>query len=129
MTKFIQPGTVRLALDVSNQEITIRFMLYLAIFTGLGFILLAFPGSGAEPNNETRTVHLVSRIVGKEFISETIRIGDPNEDGAPDILFVQNIHGPRIITCLAVPYQGRHWHYGAGLRLNESCHLRDKCRP
>jgi len=47
-----------------------------------------------------KTVHLVSRIVGKDFLSETVRIGDLNGDGAPDVLFVQNLYGPRIITCL-----------------------------
>jgi len=46
------------------------------------------------------TTHLVSRIVGKEFLSETVRIGDLNGDGAPDVLFVQDLYGPRIITCL-----------------------------
>lgn len=48
----------------------------------------------------TRTVHLVSRIIGREFLSETLRIGDLNGDGAPDLLFVQDLYGPRIITCL-----------------------------
>jgi hypothetical protein len=47
-----------------------------------------------------KTTHLVSRIVGREFLSETLRIGDLNGDGAPDLLFVQNLYGPRIITCL-----------------------------
>jgi hypothetical protein len=56
--------------------------------------------SEAAPTNETQTVHLVSRIVRKEFLSETTRLGDLNGDGAPDILFVQNLYGPRIITCL-----------------------------
>jgi hypothetical protein len=67
---------------------------------GLVFMMLTLTGIRATPTNETRTVHLVSRIVGKEFLSETIRIGDLNGDGAPDILFVQNLYGPRIITCL-----------------------------
>src|SRR5512139_3528167 len=47
-----------------------------------------------------QTVHLVSRIVGKEFLSETVRIGDLNGDGAPEVLFVQNLYVPRIITSL-----------------------------
>ncbi|HEY5911762.1 MAG TPA: hypothetical protein VJA21_14265 [Verrucomicrobiae bacterium] len=71
-----------------------------AKFIGLVVTMLALPESRAVPANETRTVHLVSRIVGKEFLSETIRIGDLNGDGAPDVLFVQNLYGPRIITCL-----------------------------
>lgn len=63
-------------------------------------LLVAATRSQAAPTNETRTVHLVSRIGGKEFLSETIRIGDLNGDGAPDSLFVQNLYGPRIITSL-----------------------------
>jgi hypothetical protein len=66
----------------------------------LGFILLTLTGSQAAATNETSKVHLVSRTVGKDFLSETIRIGDLDGDGAPDILFVQNLYGPRIITCL-----------------------------
>ena len=54
----------------------------------------------AAPTNQIQTVHLVSRIIGKDFLSETIRIGDLNGDGAPDILFVQDLYGPRLITCL-----------------------------
>ncbi len=50
--------------------------------------------------DQTNHTHLVSRIVGKDFLSETIRIGDLNGDGAPDVLFVQDLYGPRIITCL-----------------------------
>ncbi len=64
------------------------------------FILTAFNQTGAAPAVQFGNVHLASRIVGKEFLSETIRIGDLNGDGAPDILFVQNLYGPRIITCL-----------------------------
>jgi hypothetical protein len=66
---------------------------------GLGLMLWVLTGQGV-PADESRTVHLVSRIVGQNFLSETIRIGDLNGDGAPDILFVQNLYGPRIITCL-----------------------------
>jgi hypothetical protein len=54
----------------------------------------------AAAPDKTRNIHLVSRIVGREFLSETVRIGDLNRDGAPDVLFVQNLYGPRIITCL-----------------------------
>jgi hypothetical protein len=66
-------------------------------------LLAAFPAviraqaGQAEPS---RTAHLVSRIVGTDFLSETVRIGDLNGDGAPDLLFVQDLYGPRIITCL-----------------------------
>jgi hypothetical protein len=60
-------------------------------------VMLEVQAAGA---NATGTVHLVSRLVGKEFLSETIRIGDLNGDGAPDFLFVQDLYGPRQITCL-----------------------------
>ena len=46
------------------------------------------------------SVHLVSAIEGRGFESETVRIGDLNGDGAPDLLFVQNTYGPRNIQCL-----------------------------
>ena len=66
------------------------------------FVLMAavFTRGQAAQTNETKTIHLVSRIVGKDFLSETVRIGDLDGDGAPDILFVQDLYGPRIITCL-----------------------------
>jgi len=54
----------------------------------------------------TGQVHLVSRLVGREVLSQTVRIGDLNGDGTPDILFVQELYGPRIITC---PTDGRHF--------------------
>src|SRR5512136_1105767 len=54
----------------------------------------------ATSTNQAKTVHMVSRIVAKDFLSEIIRIGDLNGDGAPDILFVQDLYGPRQITCL-----------------------------
>jgi len=62
--------------------------------------ILAVPHGQASPADPSQTVHLVSRILGQEFLSETVRIGDLNGDGAPDVLFVQNLYGPRIITCL-----------------------------
>jgi hypothetical protein len=65
--------------------------------------LVVCPVMGQSQANQTgasNTVHLVSRIVGKEFLSETVRLGDLNGDGAPDVLFVQNLYGPRLITCL-----------------------------
>ncbi len=66
----------------------------------LMLITLTLARSLAAPANTPHNIHLVSRIVGRDFLSETIRIGDLNGDGAPDILFVQNLYGPRIITCL-----------------------------
>jgi len=46
------------------------------------------------------TRHLVSRIDVKDFGAETLRIGDLNGDGGPDLLFVQSVYGTREITCL-----------------------------
>ena len=46
------------------------------------------------------TRHLVSRIDVKDFGAETLRIGDLNGDGRPDLLFVQSVYGTREITCL-----------------------------
>ena len=70
------------------------------------------------------TVHLVSRIVGQEFLSETVRIGDLNGDGAPDVLFVQNLYGPRIITCLtATTISGEIlWQTGTPSKDNGRCY-------
>ena len=62
--------------------------------------LTAMIHTHAAPADSPKTVHLVSRILGKEFLSETLRIGDLNDDGAPDLLFVQNLYGPRSITAL-----------------------------
>ena len=44
--------------------------------------------------------HLVSMIDVRDFGSETVRIGDLNADGAPDLLFVQCVYPTREITCL-----------------------------
>jgi hypothetical protein len=44
--------------------------------------------------------HLVATLDVRDFGAETLRIGDLNGDGAPDLLFVQNIYGTRAITCL-----------------------------
>lgn len=45
-------------------------------------------------------VHVVSSIETGEFGAETVRIGDLNGDGAPDLLFVQSLYGSREICCL-----------------------------
>ena len=64
-------------------------------------LVLQMVASGhAAPPDKASKIHLVSKILGKDFLSETIRIGDLNGDGAPDVLFVQNLYGPRNITCL-----------------------------
>jgi len=46
------------------------------------------------------SVHLVSLIDVKDFGAETVRVGDLNADGAPDLLFVQSDPCTREITCL-----------------------------
>jgi len=46
------------------------------------------------------TVHLVGAIAAQDLCAETLRIGDLDGDGAPDLLFVQSVHGTREITCL-----------------------------
>ncbi|MCE5239119.1 hypothetical protein LLH23_11600 [bacterium] len=51
--------------------------------------------------------HLVSSLDVRDFGAETVRVGDLNGDGAPDLLFVQSLRGPRRITCLtATTIQG-----------------------
>jgi hypothetical protein len=75
-------------------------MLKLIKLLTLILVVPVITSSPAATLDRTGKIHLVSRILGKDFLSETIRIGDLNGDGAPDILFVQNLYGPRIITCL-----------------------------
>ena len=43
---------------------------------------------------------LVRSLDVQDFGAETVRVGDLNGDGAPDLLFVQSLRGPRRITCL-----------------------------
>jgi hypothetical protein len=45
-------------------------------------------------------LHLVAALDTRPYGAETARIGDLNGDGAPDLLFVQNVYGTRAITCL-----------------------------
>src|SRR5947207_2140622 len=52
--------------------------------------------------------HLVSLLDVQDFGAETLRVGDLNGDGAPDLLLVQSEYGCRAITCLtAVTIDGR----------------------
>ena len=46
------------------------------------------------------THRLVSAIDTADFGAETVRVGDLDGDGAPDLLFVQSVHATREITCL-----------------------------
>jgi hypothetical protein len=61
------------------------------------------------------TAHLVKSLDVKEFGAETLRFGDLNADGAPDLLFVQSRYGTREISCLtATTLQGEVlWQVGA----------------
>jgi len=56
----------------------------------------------------------VSALATADFGAETVRIGDLNGDGAPDLLYVQSVFGQRAITCLtAVTIFGeRLWQVG-----------------
>ncbi len=45
-------------------------------------------------------LHLVSVIDVQNFGAETLRVGDLNHDGGPDLLFVQSVRATREITCL-----------------------------
>ena len=56
-------------------------------------------GQADEPSVSV-TTHLVCRIDVGDFGAETLRIGDLDADGAPDLLFVQSVFGSRAITCL-----------------------------
>ncbi len=68
------------------------------------------------------TTHLVSAIEVHDFGAETLRVGDLNADGAPDLLFVQSVYGTREITCLtATTIDGQViWQHGAPDRGNGS---------
>ena len=56
-------------------------------------------GQNADPTPHP-TVRLVSCIDVRDFGAETVRIGDLNSDGAPDLLLAQSVYGTREITCL-----------------------------
>jgi hypothetical protein len=56
-------------------------------------------GGGSVPDAPPR-VRLVSAIDVGDFGAETLRIGDLDSDGQPDLVFVQCIYETREITCL-----------------------------
>jgi hypothetical protein len=71
-------------------------------FTAVVFVLASWQASlvpGAE-NARRPAVRLVSCVDVQDFGAETVRIGDLDGDGAPDLLFVQSHFGSRSITCL-----------------------------
>jgi rhamnogalacturonan endolyase len=64
-------------------------------------VVLTPPAGGQDVKPNPRpSVHLVSMIDVKDFGAETLRIGDLDGDGGPDLLFVQSVYGSRQITCL-----------------------------
>ncbi len=46
------------------------------------------------------SAHLVCSIDAPGFGAETVRVGDLDGDGSPDLLFVQSVYGSREIRCL-----------------------------
>ncbi|MBN2129125.1 MAG: hypothetical protein JW741_06490 [Sedimentisphaerales bacterium] len=72
---------------------TVFLALAMALVSGYGW-------SQGEEGSPPDTKHLVCVIDTKDFGAETVRIGDLNGDGAPDLLFVQSVYGPRTISCL-----------------------------
>lgn len=72
--------------------------LLMAVLCALVFAGLANAENPGE--NNAMNTHVVSTIDVKDFGAETVRIGDLNMDGGPDLLFVQSIYGTREITCL-----------------------------
>ncbi len=90
-----------------------------AIALAVGSAPLAAGGPAREERGP-RSHHLVSVIDTEDFGAETVRIGDLNGDGAPDLLFVQSIHATREITCLtATTVSGEVlWQHGTPSRDN-----------
>jgi hypothetical protein len=50
--------------------------------------------------NSGDSVHIVSSIETPDFGGMTLRVGDLNGDGAPDLLLTQSEYGSREIRCL-----------------------------
>ena len=66
------------------------------------------------------SVHLVKLIDTKNFGAETVRTGDLNSDGAPELLFIQNFRPTREISCLTATdiYGNILWQNGTASRKN-----------
>jgi len=66
----------------------------------LALLILSASANGqAAPPDKPSKIHLVSKIVGKDFLSETIRIGDSMETARPMSSSCKTFTGPRNITC------------------------------
>jgi outer membrane protein assembly factor BamB len=73
-----------------------------AILPGLLFVLLIcwIPTALASEADKPPTCRLLSCLDVKDFGAETLRIGDLDGDGGPELLLTQCVYGPREITCL-----------------------------
>ena len=71
--------------------------------------------AGLALRGSMMSTHLVSAFSTGDFGAETVRIGDLNGDGAPDLLYTQSIFGQRAITCLTAVtiYGEKLWQVGA----------------
>lgn len=68
------------------------------------------------------STHLVSSFLAHDFGAVTVRIGDLNGDGAPDLLYTQCLFGQREITCLTATtiYGEKLWQVGTPSAANGS---------
>ena len=66
--------------------------------------------------------HMIASITGPDVAAETVRVGDLDGDGGPDLLFVQSRYGSREITCLtaATIFGERLWRVGEPSAANAS---------
>ncbi|HSW45683.1 MAG TPA: hypothetical protein VLM89_08935 [Phycisphaerae bacterium] len=81
-----------------SKQTRIRFALCVAFAAVLLMPALILAQTSAPAS--APTTRLVASLDVKDFGAETIRIGDLNGDGAPDLLLVQNVRATREITCL-----------------------------
>lgn len=70
----------------------------MASYSGLWVVWALAANAGGEGN--AMAAHLVSCIDVRDFGAETVRVGDLDGDGQPELLFVQSTYGNRKITCL-----------------------------
>jgi hypothetical protein len=68
--------------------------------TNLLLVLMMLVSCQTAADEPAPAAHLLACLDVKDFGAETLRIGDLNMDGAPDLLFVQSHYGSRAITCL-----------------------------
>jgi len=68
--------------------------------TALAMCLLGPSVSAPEAKGTPPGHRLVSVIDTRDFGAETLRVGDLDGDGTPDLLFAQSVYATREITCL-----------------------------